>query len=105
MMKNTINNLLKKNTKWVKQPKIIAYQPKTVENPNIVDIKSIITEHPKTSHKSSKTIRQAKKVDSNSPLYCDTKIKNKNFLNGKNVKITKRAHAFKGYASSYNVEF
>ena len=25
-------------------------------------------------------------------------------MNEKNVKITKRAHAFKGYASSYNVE-
>ena len=25
-------------------------------------------------------------------------------MSGKNVKITKRAHAFKGYASSYNVE-
>ena len=27
-----------------------------------------------------------------------------NFLNKKNVKITKRAHAFKDYASSYNVD-
>ena len=27
-----------------------------------------------------------------------------NFLNEKNLKITKRAHAFKGYASSFNVE-
>ena len=26
------------------------------------------------------------------------------FLNEKNVKITKRAHAFKGYASTYNVK-
>ena len=25
-------------------------------------------------------------------------------MNQKNVKVTKRAHAFKGYASSYNVE-
>ena len=37
----------KKNTKSVKQSKIITYQPKTIENPNIVDIKYIITEHPK----------------------------------------------------------
>ena len=38
----------KKNTKTVKQSKIITYQPKNFENPNIVDIKSVITEHPKT---------------------------------------------------------
>ena len=36
-----------------------SYQSKTFENPNIADIKSIITEHPKNSHKSSKTIIQA----------------------------------------------
>ena len=28
----------------------------------------------------------------------------KNLYSKKNVKITKQAHAFKGYASSYNVE-
>ena len=59
----------KKNTKSVKQSKIITYQTKTFENPNIVDIKSIITKHAKTSHILSKT----KKIDSNSPLYSDTK--------------------------------
>ena len=68
----------KKNTKSVKQSKIITYQPKTFENPNVVDVKSVITENPKTSHKLSKTIRQANKVGSNSPLYSDTK-KVKNF--------------------------
>ena len=31
-----------------------------MENPNTVDIKLIIIEQPKTSHKLSKTIRQAK---------------------------------------------
>ena len=36
----------KKNSKWVKQLKVITYQPKTFENPNNVDIKSFITEHP-----------------------------------------------------------
>ena len=30
--------------------------------------------------------------------------KSNNFLNEKDVKVTKRANAFKGYASSYNVE-
>ena len=62
-----------------------------MENPNIVDIKSVITKRPKTSHKLSKTIRQAEKVGSNSSLYSDTKI-------------TKREHAFKGDPSTYNVE-
>ena len=36
----------KKNTKSVKQSETITYQPKTFENPNIVDIKLPITEHP-----------------------------------------------------------
>ena len=62
-----------KNTKSLKQSKVITYQPKTFENPNIVDKKSIITEYPKTSHKLSKTMRQAKKVGFKSPLYSDTK--------------------------------
>ena len=45
--------------------------------PNIVDIKSSITEHSKTSHKLSKTIRQAEKVSSDSFLYSDAKkVKN-----------------------------
>ena len=63
-----------KNRRSVKQSEIITYQPKTFEKPNIVDIKSVITEHPhKTSHKLFKTIRQAQKVGPNSPLYSDTK--------------------------------
>ena len=36
-------------------------------------MKSINIEHSKTSHKLSKTIRQAEKLDSNSSLYSDTK--------------------------------
>ena len=92
----------KKNTKSVKKSKIITYQPKIFENPNVVDIKYIITEHPKTSHKLPKTIKQAEKVDSNSPLYHDKK--SENFLNEENVKITKQEHALKGFASTYNVE-
>ena len=90
-----------KNTKSLKQSKVITYQPKTFENPNIVDKKSIITEYRKTSHKLSKTMRQAKKVGFKSPLYSDTK---KWKLKKKKVKITKGAHALKGYASSYNAE-
>ena len=61
----------KKNTKSVKQSEIITYQRKTFERPNIVDIKSVITKHPKTSHKLSKT----EKVGSNSSLQSDTKKK------------------------------
>ena len=59
-----------KNKKSVKQSEIITDQRKTFDT---VDIKSIITEHPKSSHKLSKTIRQAEKVDSDSSLYSDTK--------------------------------
>ena len=51
----------KKNTKSVKQSEIITYQPKTFENPNIVDIKAVITKHPQNLHNLSKTIRQAGK--------------------------------------------
>ena len=59
---------------------MITHQLKTFENPNIVDIKLVIIEHPKTSHKLSKTIRQCEKVpqigsgkSSNSSLYSDRK--------------------------------
>ena len=58
--------LWKKNRKSVKQSNVITYQPKTFENPNIVDIKSVTTERPETLHKLSKTIRQAEKVGSSS---------------------------------------
>ena len=91
--------LRKQNRKSVKQSEIIIYQPKTSESSNIDDIKSDIREHQKTLHKLSKTIRKGEKVDSNSSLYSDTK-KRANFLNEKNIKITKREHAFKGYANT-----
>ena len=61
--------LRKKNTKSVKQSEIITYQPKTFKNSKIAGIKSVITEHPNTSHKLSK----AQKVGFNSSLYSDTK--------------------------------
>ena len=51
-----------KNKKLVKRSKIITQQPNSIENPNIVDVKSSIIEHLKTSHKLSKTIKQAEKV-------------------------------------------
>ena len=72
--------LKRKNTHLVKRSKIITQLLKSLENPKIVDIKSVTKEHPKTSCKLSKTIRQTKKVfqvgsgkSSNSPLYSETK--------------------------------
>ena len=41
----------KKNRKLVKQFETSTYQPKTFENPNITNIKSVITEHSKISYK------------------------------------------------------
>ena len=67
-----------KNAKSVKQSDIFTYQSKTFEKLNIFDIKSVMTEHPKTSHKLFKTIRLAKKLGFNSSLYSNTK-KLKNF--------------------------
>ena len=66
----------KKNKKSVKQSEVITYQPKTFENPNIVDIKSVTTDRPKISLKLSKTIKNGEKVDSNSSSYSDKKIVN-----------------------------
>ena len=46
--------------------KMITKQRKTIENPNILDKKSFIIEHSKTSNKLSKAIRQAKKFSQRS---------------------------------------
>ena len=48
----------------VKQSEIITYQSKTFD---MADIKSDITEHPKTAQKLPKTIRNSEKVDSIAP--------------------------------------
>ena len=97
------SSIRKKNLNSVKESEIITYHAKTFENPNFVDIKLVIIEHPKTLHKLYKTVRQAEKVGTNSLLYSDTK-KSKIFLNKKSAKITKPTPAFKGFGSSYNVE-
>ena len=55
MIKNTINH---------KICKTIRNTSKTFEKPNIVAIKSVITEHPKTLGKLFKTIRLVKKIGS-----------------------------------------
>ena len=73
----------KKNTISVKQSKIVTHQPKTFQNASIVDIISIITEHPNTSHKLSTAIRQAEKVGSNSSLHSNTKTVIQIFARGK----------------------
>ena len=57
MRKNTINHSGKKTKKMVKQSKMITEQPKPIEKPNIVDIKSVIKEQQKASRKLFKTIR------------------------------------------------
>ena len=48
MLKNTINHFQEKQNKIGKKLKIITQQPKTLEISNIVDIKSVITEHLKS---------------------------------------------------------
>ena len=95
--------MIKENKKYVKQSEIITYQPSTFQNPDIADIKPIITEHPKTSNKLSKTKRQDEKVNYNGSLYKDTK-KVRNFWIKQIRKTTKQKHAFTGYARTYNVE-
>ena len=83
--------LRKKTKRSLKQSEIITYQSKTSGNPNIVDIKSVITEYSKTSHKLSKTIGKVEQVGSNNSLYSYTK-KNENVLNKINIKTTKEEH-------------
>ena len=82
--------IIKKNWKSVKQSEIITYQLKTFD---IVDIKSVNNEHPKTSYKLSKSTRQTEKLGSNSSLYCDTK-KDENFLNENKNKNKKTRTCF-----------
>ena len=94
----------------MKQSNIITQQPKTLENPNIIDIKSVTIEHLKTSNKLSKTIRQAEKVSQvggagkncSSSVYSEP-TKSETFLDEKSVKIMKWSHAHIGYART-NVE-
>ena len=77
----------------VKGSKIITQQPKTIENLNVFDMKSVVIEHPKTSR--NKAIKQAEKVSQasgaskncGSALYSETK-KSQNFLDEKKCKKT-----------------
>ena len=105
----------KKKKKSVKQSKIITLQPKTIENPNIIYIKSGIIKHNPYNCTYSKTTRQAKIVsqvsgagkNSMSPLYSETKKSEKFFDEKKiikNAKIMMQSIAYKGYVSTYNFE-
>ena len=67
------SSLRTKNRKSGKQSEIITYQATNFENPNIVDIKSVITKHRKTLHKLFKAIKKREKVSSNRFLYSNTK--------------------------------
>ena len=76
-------------------------QPKTLENPNIIDIKWVSIEYQKTCHKLSKTIRQAQKVSqadagkkSNIPIYSETRKSGK-FLDEKKCKNNKTISSLK----------
>ena len=86
----------------MKRSKVIVQQPKTIEDPNTVDIKSVIVTHPKTSHRLFKTVKNVQRVGADSSLYSETKTEN--ILNKKNVKITKQSYACRGNASTFNVE-
>ena len=65
--------------KMIKRWKIIFQQPKTVENPNIVEIKSAVIEYVRMSQKLFKHIKEAKNVSTDSPL-C-SKTEKETFLN------------------------
>ena len=61
--KEYYNSYLKrKNKKSEKRSKITTEQLKAIESQNIVDLKSVNIEHPKTSHRFFKAVRQAEKV-------------------------------------------
>ena len=57
-----LSYLKKKSTKLVKRSKINTQQQKALENQDILDIKTVIIKHSKTSHKLSKAISQTGKV-------------------------------------------
>ena len=77
ILKNNITHIWKK--KMIKRWKIIFQQPKTVENPNIVEIKSAVIEYVRMSQKLFKNIKEAKNVSTDSPL-C-SKTEKETFLN------------------------
>ena len=57
----------------LKVSEIITQQPKTLEIPNIVDIKSVFIEHPETENVENVSVESGAGKNSNSPLYSETK--------------------------------
>ena len=51
------SSIRQKSRKSVRQSEIVTYLPEAFENPNVLDIKSIITGHRKASHTLSKNIK------------------------------------------------
>ena len=81
----------------MKRLKITTQEPKTIENADFFEIKSVIIKHPKSSHNLSKTIMQVGKVSQVGfgyyinvliVLYIVKQKKSDNFLNKKCVIIT-----------------
>ena len=83
----------------VKQSQVITYQ-KTFENPNIVDIKSIL-QNIQNLHINYLRLDKFLVLGSNSSLYSGKK--SEKFLNEKNVTITKLELPFTSFASTYDV--
>ena len=65
--------LKRKDAKVLKRSKTITQQPKTLEIPNIVDIKSVLIEHPKTGNVENVPLESGAGKNSDSPLYSETK--------------------------------
>ena len=61
----------------MKQSKIITHQPKSTESPNVVDIRSVTLENPRTSPNLSITIGQGEKI---LQVVFGEKISNHSFL-------------------------
>ena len=68
-----------------------------------MNTQTLLIKIPRTSHTGWKNDREDEKISSNTFSSGDTK-NGENVLNEKNMKITKRGHAFQGYSSTYNVE-
>ena len=80
----------------LKVSEIITQQPKTLEIPNIVDIKSVFIEHPETENVENVSVESGAGKNSNSPLYSETKKVNIIWMQKKKkAKITKWSHACK----------
>ena len=85
----------------------MTQQSKPVVSPNFMDIKLVTVEHPKTSYKLFKTMRQASRFLKQSVpeqilpgLYIMKQQNVKTVSKKKNAAIAKVPYAYKGYAIS-----